>query len=165
MGKMFEMLYLDLVFSKTKTMGRMSENLMSVDWFGLDQLCAEVLSDGLVPEADPEDGEILGSCAQALHRHPRSSRAAWAGPDQESSRLQSADRLPVRSVRTEDFDLSPELLEELNEVEGEGVAIVEDQNHYPQDAFRALRCKLKAKKRGWGDCYLAQSQSWNKVPA
>lgn len=139
--------------------------LMPVDWFGLDQLCAEVLSDGLVPEADSEDGEILGGCAQALHRHPRSSRAAWAGPDQESSGLQSADSLPVRSVRAQNFNLSPELLEELNEVEGEGVSVVEDQNHRPQDASRALRCKLKAKKQGWGDCYLAQSQSWNKVPA
>jgi hypothetical protein len=52
----------------------------------------------------------------------------------------------------------------LREVEGEGVAVIEDQNHRPQDALRALRCKVKAKKRGWRDSCLAEARSWNKVP-
>ncbi len=138
--------------------------LVSMNRFGLDDLSAEVLGDRLMPQADTEDGEIVGSRSQALHRRARASRASGAGADHETRRASRADRSPIRAVRAHDFDLNFELLEELHEVEGEGIAVIEDQNHCPQDALRALRCKLKAKKRGWRDSCLAGARSWNKVP-
>ena len=138
--------------------------LVPMNRFGLDDLSAEVFGDRLMAQADTEDGEIVGSRSQALHRRARASGASRARADQEAGGLTSADRGPIRAVRAHNFHLNSELQEELREVEGEGIAVIEDQNHCPQDALRALRCKVKHKKRGWRDSYLAEAQSWNKVP-
>ena len=138
--------------------------LVPMNWLRLDELCAEVLGDRLMPQADPKDGEIVGGRSQALHRRARASRPPGTRTNHEARRLTRADRGPIRAVRAQDFYLSPELLEELHEVEGEGVAVIEDQNHRTQDALTALRCKVKHKKRGWRDSCLAEAQSWNKVP-
>lgn len=142
----------------------LDELFVSMNGLGLDQLRAEVFSDGLMPQADSEDGELSRRSSQARHRRTRTSRPSRPRPDQESSRLTGLDLGPAVTIRAQDFDLSPELQEELREVEGEGVAVVEDQNHCPKDAFRAPRCKVKAKNRGLRESCLAVARSWNKVP-
>jgi len=142
----------------------LNERFVPVHRLGVDELCAEVLSDGLVPEADPEDGELIGSASQTLHRRASPRRTTRARSDQEPRRIKGLDRGPISAIRAHDLYPSAELLEQLSEVEGEGVAVVEDHNHGPQDAFRTLWRKVQAKKRGWRDSYLARAQPWNKVP-
>lgn len=141
-----------------------NERFVPVDRLGVEELSAEVLSDSLVPKADPEDGELLWSASQTLHRHASARGATRARPDQDPRRVKGLDRGPIGAVRAQDLYPSAELLEQLREVKSEGVTVVEDHNHGSQDAFRALWCKVQAKKRGWRDSYLAQVQSWNKVP-
>ena len=140
------------------------EGLVAVHGLGAYDASPEVLPDRLVAETDPQDGELRWSQAQALARRTCSCRTSGAGPDQESRRPHGLDRGPIRAVGAHDFDLGAELLEELGEVEGEGVAVVEDQNHSAQDAQRGLSRKVQAEKQRSRVSRLAVAQPWNKVP-
>ena len=142
----------------------LDELLVPMNGLGLNQLCAEVFSDRLMSQADSEDGEFFRRSSQTLHRRTRTNRSPWSRSNQESSGLTGLDLGPAVTVRAQYLDLGPELQEELREVKGEGVTVVEDQNHCPKDAFRALRCKVKAKNRGLRESCLAVARSWNKVP-
>ena len=140
------------------------EGLVAVHGLGTYDASPEVLTDRLVAETDPQDGELRWSQAQALARRTCSCRTSGAGPDQESRRPHGLDRGPIRAVGAHDFDLGAELLEELSEVEGERVAVVEDHDHSAQDAQRGLLRKAQAKKQVWSGSRLAEAHPWNKVP-
>ena len=140
------------------------EGLVPVHGLGAYDASTEVLPDRLVAETDPQDGELRWSQAQALARRTCSCRTSGAGPDQEPRRPHGLDRGPIRAVGAHDFDLGAELLEELSEVEGERVAVVEDHDHSAQDAQRGLSRKVQAKKQVWSGSRLAEAHPWNKVP-
>ena len=135
--------------------------LMPVHRLSAHDAPTEVDADGLMAEADPKDREGLRCVAEALQRGRGSLGDTWTRTKDQARRLQGLDHAPVRPVAAQDLDLCAQLLEELGEVESEGVSIVEDDDHSAQDAsFRGL----KAKKTPSLVSRLAVGPSWNKVP-
>ena len=125
---------------------------------------SEVLTDRLMAQADPQNGQLLWGPPETLHRGvgrlgmPRT----WA--EEETCRLKTPNRSPIRAGGAHDFDLCTQLKEELGEVEGERVPVVEDDNNWGQDAQRGLSRKPKAKKPLSRGSHLARGHLWNKVP-
>ena len=141
-----------------------NSGLVTMHRFGAHDASAEVLTDRLVPKADPEDGELSRCEPETLHRGGRGAGLSWARPQDEPCGLQGLDRGPICAIRAHHTDLRAQLQKELGEVEGEGVSVVEDYDHCAQDAQRAPLRKSKAKKPLSEGSRLARAHSWNKVP-
>jgi len=124
----------------------------------------EVFTDRLMTQADPQDGQLLGCQSEALHRGARKAGVSRPRSKEEPGRLHGLNRGPIGAVRAHDLDLCAKFLEELGEVEGEGVPVVEDYDHWGQDAQRSPSRKPKGKKPLSGGSCLAGAHPWNKVP-
>ena len=141
-----------------------NSGLMTMDGFRAHDAPAEVLADRLVSQTDTEDGELTGCEPETLHRRGGRTRLPRARPQEEAGGLKGLNRGPICAVRSQHLDLCAQLQEELGEVEGEGIPVVEDDDHCAQDAQRGFFRKRKAKKPLEGGSYLAEAHSWNKVP-
>ena len=95
----------------------------------LADLAAERLDDRLVPEADAERGGRRREPADDLDRRARVCRAARAGGDDEMRRREPRRGLCVDRVVPPHDHFRAELPEQVHEVVGERVVIVDDQNH------------------------------------
>ena len=114
-----------------------------------------------VDSAAPKSLEAAAGRDASRWPPQKTSTWSWTWTKDQARRLQGLDHAPVRPVAAQDLDLCAQLLEELGEVESEGVSIVEDDDHSAQDAsFRGL----KAKKTASLVSRLAVGPSWNKVP-
>ncbi len=138
--------------------------LMTMHGLGAHDAPAEVLPDRLVSQADTEDGELTRRKSETFHRRGGRTRLPRARAQEEAGGLQGLNRGPICAVRAQHTDLCAQLQEELGEVEGEGISIVEDDDHCAQDAQRGFFRKRKDKKPLSGGSYLAEAHSWNKVP-
>ena len=96
---------------------------------GADDLAAEGLADGLVAEADAEDGDFAGHVPDERHEDAGFAGRAGAGREQNAFGLECLDLFDGQLVVAADFDLCTQLAEVLDEVVGEGVVVVEDEDH------------------------------------
>ena len=92
----------------------------------LPDLAAERLDDRLVAEADAERRDARAEPANQLDRDAGVGRAAGAGGDEQVRRLESLGLLDRDRVVPEHLHLGAELLEEVHEVVGERVVVVDD---------------------------------------
>ena len=88
-----------------------------------------VEDEGLQPEADPEHGELLRDAGEQLHQHPGVLGPPGAWRDDETLRLQGEELRDARGVAPHDADLWTLARHLLVQVEGEGVAVVEEEDH------------------------------------
>ena len=96
---------------------------------GAHDVAAEVVADGLVAEADAEDGFLTGEGLDHVERHARLGGRAGAGRDEHAVGVKG-ERLGRRDlVVAEDALLHAQLAEVLDQVEGKGVVIVDDEQH------------------------------------
>ena len=103
--------------------------VLAVDRLALDDAPAERLDHRLVPEADPEHGRArIGEGADRLDRDPRLGGRAGTGRDDEAVRTTLQQLWHRRLVVAHDLDLRPQLAQVLDEVVGEGVVVVDDQD-------------------------------------
>ena len=138
--------------------------LMTMNGLGAHDAPTEVLADRLVSQTDTEDGELTGREPETLHCRGGRTRLSRARAQEEAGGLQGLNRGPICAVRSQHLDLCAQLREELGEVEGERVPVVEDDNHWRQDAQRGLSRKEQSKKQRSRVSRLAGAQPWNKVP-
>jgi len=102
-------------------------------------LPAEMLANRLMTEADAEQGLLqIGAGGDEIEADPGLVRRARAGGDQEGLGV-ARDRVACgERVVTDDLNLGAQLHEVVDEVPGEAVIIVEDEDHAgPVKAFRA----------------------------
>src|SRR5215468_1216454 len=82
-------------------------------------------------EADAEDGDRAAERADERNRDARLRRRAGAGAEDHRLGLQGPDVLHGELVVPVHLHLAAERLDRLDEVEGEGVVVVDDENHRP----------------------------------
>ncbi len=92
-------------------------------------LAAEGLGQRLVAEADAERGDAAGEAAEDLERRAGVGRAAGTGGDDEVRRLEPLRPVGVDRVVPADHDVRAELAEQVREVVGEAVVVVDQEDH------------------------------------
>ena len=88
---------------------------------------AEGFADGLVAEADAEQGNLAGKLLDRRQRHAGLRRCARPRGNHQIIRLQAGDLGQRDGVVAEDLDLLPEFAEILDQVVGEAVVVVDHQ--------------------------------------
>ena len=110
--------------------------VLAVDRLAANRAPAERLDHRLVAEADAEGRHaLLGKGARGLDRDPGLRRRAGTGRDHQSvgpSLEQLGDR---RLVVAHNLDLRPELAEVLDEVVGEAVVVVDDEDVHALSSY------------------------------
>jgi hypothetical protein len=96
---------------------------------GTDDVAAEGCADGLMAEADAEDGDFSGHVADELYGDAGFVRGAGTRGKNDAVGCKRLDLLRGEVVVAADDDVGAELAHVLDEVEGEGVVVVEDENH------------------------------------
>ena len=87
------------------------------------------LREGLVPQADAERRDAgLGEGADRLHGDPGLVRRAGPGRDDDAVPAAVEEILDARAVVAHDVQVGPELAQHLDEVVGEGVVVVDDED-------------------------------------
>jgi hypothetical protein len=109
-----------------------------------DYVAAEGCTDGLMAEADAEDGDDGGdSGAGKVLDEPDADagvlRSAGAGRDEDAVGMQGFDFGGGELVVAADDHLGAQLAHVLDEVVGEGVVVVEDEYHGDELILRPLR--------------------------
>jgi hypothetical protein len=116
--------------------------VLAVDRLAADRAPAERLDHRLVAEADSEGRDPgLGEGARRLDRDPRVRRHARPRGDHQPVRAAPDELAHVGLVVADDLDLGAELAHELDEVVGEGVVVVDDEDPhaYSQPGWLAAR--------------------------
>jgi len=133
--------------------GQLAENILVVvmdlagfavkKFWSADNLAAKRHANGLMTEADAEDGKFSGEALDQLDRNARLLRGAGAGRDDDALRLTANNLLHSDLVVAMHFDGATQFAEVLREVVGERIVVVEKQNH---DGFsvRFPRCALSS---------------------
>lgn len=96
---------------------------------GADDIAAEDMADALMAQADAEDRRALAKGLDDVATDACLLRRAGAGGHADVVRLHLGDLLQRDLVIAMDLHLGPHLAEVLDEVVGEGVVIVDDQQH------------------------------------
>ncbi len=96
---------------------------------GPDDVSSEVLADGLVAEADAEDGDLAGEGFDHGDGDAGFGGRAGAGGDEHAFGLEGDGFFYGDLVVSEDALLDAESTEVLDEVEGEGIVVVDDKQH------------------------------------
>src|SRR5271167_1992232 len=96
---------------------------------GANDAAAEGFSDGLVAEADAEDGNFAGEVTDEFDADPGFARRTGTGRDHDFFRTQGCD-LPDRDlIVAPHLNLSAQFADVLDEVVSEGIVVVENENH------------------------------------
>ena len=104
---------------------------------GLDGGAAEDLVQGLVSQADPQDGDLAIEMGDDRLADARLVRGLGAGRDAEPVGGKRGDAGQIDLVVAEDQDLQVELVKELHQVIGEGVVVVDHhQAHQPPSRMK-----------------------------
>ena len=96
---------------------------------GADDLAAEGLADGLVAETDAEDGHFSGHVANERDENAGLAGCTGAGREQNALGPQSFHLLDGQLVVAIDLDLCAQFAQVLDQVVGERVVVVEDEDH------------------------------------
>ena len=99
------------------------------DFFRADDFATERVADGLMAEADAENGNFAGEVLDDGHAQTRFARRAGAGRNNDAFGAHAGDFVECDFVVAADFELLPHLAEVLRQVVGERVVVVEEQNH------------------------------------
>ena len=116
----------------------------------LDDAAAERLRQRLVAEADAERRDAgLGEAAHRLDRDARPRRAC-TGPGETTTRSgrRSSSSSTVGGVVAHDVELGAQLAQVLDEVVGERVVVVDDEDAHPSWPLRLLAPQLEAPQDG-----------------
>ncbi len=90
---------------------------------------AESLRDGLVPEADAEEGDLAGERRDRGEGHAGGIGVAGSGREDQGFRVLRGDPGHVDGVVLGDLDVRAEHGQFLDDVVGEGIVVVYHQNH------------------------------------
>ena len=96
---------------------------------GVDDLATKRLADALVAQTHAKDGNLAGKALDGGHRHTGFQRRARAGGNHQVLRRQAGDIVQADFVVTEHLHILPQFAEVLHQVVGEGVIIVDHQQH------------------------------------
>ena len=96
---------------------------------GVDDLAAEGLADALVAEAHAENRHLAGEFLDQRHRDARLVGRARAGRNHDMVGLERRDLLHRDLVVAEYPHLLAQLAEILHQVVGEGIVVVDHQQH------------------------------------
>jgi len=96
---------------------------------GADHLAAEGLADGLMAEADAEDGDFAGHVTDERHQNAGLARRAGTGREQDAVGAECFDLLNGQLVVAMDFHLGTQFSKVLDEVVGKGIVVVENEYH------------------------------------
>ena len=99
------------------------------DAIGADYHSAERGTDRLVPEADPQDWNFSGKVADEVERDAGFVRRAWSGGQDDLTWNHVFDLIDRDLIVTTDTHFLSSLANVLDEVEGERVVVVENENH------------------------------------
>src|SRR5205814_1663652 len=109
----------------------------AVKQFGsADDFAAERSANGLVAEAHTKDGKFPGQALDELHGNARLLGRARPWRNYDAFRIPPGNLFDGNPVVAMHFDVTTQLAEILREVVGEGIVVVEKQNH---DAVPAPR--------------------------
>src|SRR5688572_22285709 len=97
----------------------------------------------LVPEAHAQDGDPLGKQTEEVREGARVARVTGAGGEHDGFRFAVDEVGGRRFVRLHDLGRVAESLDQLDEVVGEAVVVIDDEDHdevgtSPSDGFRAI---------------------------
>ena len=96
---------------------------------GADDAAAIEVADGLVSEADAEDGFLAGEGADHVEGDAGFGGGAGAGGDEDAVGVEREGFGGRDLVVAEDALFDAQLTEILDEVEGEGIVVVDDEQH------------------------------------
>ena len=96
---------------------------------GADDFAAEDVAHALMAEADAEGGDAGAESFDDVVGEAGFARGTGAGGNQDARRFEFADFLDGGLVVAENFHLHPQLAEVLDEVVGEAVVVVDDEQH------------------------------------
>ena len=99
------------------------------DTLGTDDASTVRFADGLMTEADAEDGNRASPATDCVDGDPRLRRSARSGGQHDGVRGELADFIDGDRVVATHVDVRTELPEVLHEVVGEGVVVVDDEQH------------------------------------
>ena len=99
------------------------------DGLGLNHLAAKHLTNGLEPQADAEDRQVFRGRLDQVQTDARPIRITRAGADQNAFGIKRQRFGGAHGVIADDARRRPQLLDIVNQVEGEAVIIVDDQQH------------------------------------
>src|SRR4051812_34363245 len=132
---------------------------LAVDGIPEDDSAAERLRERLVTEANPQPRHArLGERADRLHRDPRLVGRARPGRDDDAVGLARAHPVDGLHVVANHIDLRPQLAQVLNEVVGERVVVVDQQDC----RLSAVGCRLG---HAQSPCLHASSTAAHTEPA
>ena len=97
---------------------------------GPDDLAAELLADGLMAEADPENGFLTGKGLYDVETYTSLGGCAGAGGNEHAVRIQFLRFGGGQLVIAENTHGDTQLAEVLDQVEGERIVVVDDQQHF-----------------------------------
>src|SRR2546422_10508837 len=114
---------------------------------GANHLAAEDLADALVPQADPQDWDLTGEPLDDGAADPGVGRAAGSWRDHDRRRFLPHGLLDRDLVVPDHFGRVAQLTQILDEVPGEGVVVVDHEDHEsnPRAASRtasSIACPL-----------------------
>ncbi len=114
---------------------------------GADDLAAEIMTDRLGAEADPENGFFTCECTDHCQRDAGFGRGAGSGRDQHAVGVECQCLIGSDLVIPEYALLHAQLTEVLDEVEGEGIEIIDDEKH--PCIYRRVDMGVKRAGREW----------------
>ncbi len=96
---------------------------------GADDIAAKDLANRLMAEADAEDWRAAAKLPDDVAADASFVWRAGAGRNADVARRQLADFIHTDGVVANDFHFRAQLAEVLNEVVGEGVVVIDDEEH------------------------------------
>ncbi len=112
--------------------------------FGAHHFSAESRADGLMPQTHAEDGRAASHPADQFDADARILRRARAGRDDDALRAQRFHLGHAHLVVAAHIHLRPQFTEILDEVVGEGIVVIEDEDHQTQSVSRSVSQSVSA---------------------
>jgi hypothetical protein len=108
------------------------------EYTGSDNVSTKCRADGLVPEANPENGYFAGKTADRFDADSRLLRGTRAGRYYDPLRPKSFNVEQGNLIIPPNYHLRAQFTQVLDKVVGKGIVVVEDENHALQ-AYPSLR--------------------------
>lgn len=99
---------------------------------GTHDFAAESCADGLMSQADPEQGNFAGKMADQVDADSGFLRRAWSRGKQNALGVHGVDFCHSQLVVPAHYDLRSQFTQILDQVVGKGVVVVENEDHWLQ---------------------------------